>query len=134
MTGQRGRPIGTKKDPNRKRVKNHNGRMIDYQGMQYNKLIKSGYKLNREKTQLMLDDNFTGEQEVIKPANKIKHLKGRPLGTKKDPNRKRVKNQNGRMIDYNGAQNNKLIKSGYELNNNKTQLIPDEKRICKNSA
>ena len=46
----RGRPIGTTKDPNRKRVKNHNGRLIDYEGVQYNKLIKSGYKLNSDKT------------------------------------------------------------------------------------
>ena len=69
----RGRPVGTKKDPNRKRVKNHNGRMIDYEGVQYNKLIRSGYKLNRDKTQLILDDNFTGERGVIKPTDKVKN-------------------------------------------------------------
>ena len=69
----RGRPIGTTKDPNRKRVKNHNGRLIDYEGVQYNKLIKSGYKLNSDKTQLILDDNFTGERGIIKPTDKVKN-------------------------------------------------------------
>ena len=69
----RGRPIGTKKDPNRKRVKNQNGRMIDYKGIQYNKLIKSGYKLNSDKTQLIPDDNFTGERGAIKPTDKVKN-------------------------------------------------------------
>ena len=41
-----GRPKG-RKDPNRRRVFNPNGRKIDYDGPQYNKLLRNGYILRR---------------------------------------------------------------------------------------
>ena len=48
-----GRPTDASKDPNRRRVKNHNGRLIDFEGILYNKLINNGYKLNRQGTKLV---------------------------------------------------------------------------------
>ena len=56
-----GRPVGTIKDPNRIKITNPNGRIIDYNGLQYNKLIRSGYKLNDDGTHLVKDNNFTGD-------------------------------------------------------------------------
>ena len=54
-----GRPVGTTKNPNRRRVRNPNGRLIDFEGIQYNKLINNGYKLNRRGTKLIRNTNFT---------------------------------------------------------------------------
>ena len=54
-----GRAPGTTKDPNRRRVRNPNGRLIDFEGPQYSKLIKNGYKLNRAGTKLVENRNFT---------------------------------------------------------------------------
>src|SRR5664279_1481216 len=73
----RGRPQGTTKDPNRRRIRNHNGRLIDFEGLQFNRLINSGYMLNQENTRLVLDNNFTGDRNARNPV-------GRP------PNRPRV--------------------------------------------
>ena len=53
-----GRPKGSK-DPNRRRILNPNGRRIDFEGRQYNKWIKNGYKLNRDGTKLVIDKSFT---------------------------------------------------------------------------
>src|SRR5260221_3168728 len=61
-----GRPIGSTKNPNRRKITNPNGRIIDYNGLQYNKFIRSGYKLNDAGTQLVKDDNFTGDTQKIK--------------------------------------------------------------------
>ena len=60
-----GRTRGTNKDPNRRRVLNHNGRLIDFEGNQYNKLIKKGFKLNPEGTRLVEDKTFTGDRKAI---------------------------------------------------------------------
>ena len=48
MTSQvkRGRPISSTKDPSRRKIYNHNGRLIDYDGPQFNMLLKNGYKIN----------------------------------------------------------------------------------------
>ena len=72
----RGRPIGKTKDPNRRRVRNDNGRLIDYGGLQYNRLIQSGYMLNTEGDRLVAERNFT--------ANRITH---RPVGRPSGPTR-----------------------------------------------
>src|SRR2546425_12468439 len=55
-----GRTPGSTKNPNRRRVRNPNGRLIDFRGIQYNKLIKNGYKLNPQGTKLIEIVNFTG--------------------------------------------------------------------------
>ena len=54
-----GRTPGSTKDPNRRRVRNPNGRLIDFEGIQYNKLIKIGYKLNHRGTKLIEHPNLT---------------------------------------------------------------------------
>src|SRR6266536_1886578 len=61
-----GRLVGSTQDPNRRKVTNPNGRLIDYNGLQYNKLIKSGYKLNNAGTHLVRDNNFT--DDIVKNA------------------------------------------------------------------
>ena len=55
---KRGRPKGTTKAINRKKILNQNGRIIDYDGNQFRKLLKSGYKVNDDETRLVTDDNF----------------------------------------------------------------------------
>ena len=45
-----GRTPGSTKDPNRRRVRNPHGRIIDFEGIQYNKLVNNGYKLNLQGT------------------------------------------------------------------------------------
>jgi hypothetical protein len=59
-----GRPKGTTKNPNRRRVQNPSGRLIDFEGNQYNKLLKNGYKLNPEGTKLVVDETFTGDRNA----------------------------------------------------------------------
>ena len=73
INASRGRPVGTTKDPNRRRVRNDNGRLIDYGGRQYNRLIQSGYMLNTEGTSLVADPNFTASRNTRRPV-------GRPSG------------------------------------------------------
>src|SRR5579872_3347849 len=99
-----GRPIGITKDPNRRRVKNPVGRMIDYEGNQYNKLICNGYKLNNAGTQLIIDKRFTGERNAKKPV-------GRSTGKSSlIPAFQKVKNpKTGRMINRN-AKGNSVLK------------------------
>ena len=68
-----GRPRGITKDPNRRKVMNINGRMIDYEGPQYTKLIHNGYKLNNAETKFIIDNRFTGNRNII-----VKKPIGRP--------------------------------------------------------
>src|SRR6266536_6020499 len=62
-----GRPVGSTKDPNKRKVTNPNKRLIDYNGLLYNKLIRSGYKLNDAGTHLVRDG------EIVKKSQKIKN-------------------------------------------------------------
>ena len=68
-----GKPRGSTKDHNRGKVKNPDGRRIDFEGTQYNKWIKSGYKLSRDGIKLVIDRSFTGERNATRPV-------GRPRG------------------------------------------------------
>src|SRR5258708_4408044 len=54
--------------------------------------------------------------------NKINKA-GRPKGVVKDPNRLKIKNPNGHKIDVDGVQYNKFIRQGYEVSNDRTELI-----------
>src|SRR6478735_5917167 len=56
------------------RVLNPNGRKIDYGGVQYDRLIRKGYKLNEKGSQLIQDPQFTGDRNAPLP-------RGRPKGT-----------------------------------------------------
>src|SRR6266536_1348173 len=87
-----GRPVGTIKDPNRRKITNPNGKIIDYNGLQYNKLIRSGYKLNDDGTHLVEDNNFTGSI--------VKKIAGRPRGKASTvPDSQKIKNpETGRLI------------------------------------
>src|SRR5437868_1246088 len=67
-----GRPSGTTKDPNRRRVQNPWGWIIDFEGPQYNKLIKNGYKLNRAGTELIRNPNFVAVERRGRPSGKAK--------------------------------------------------------------
>src|SRR5206468_1642273 len=62
-----GRTPGTTKNPNRRRVRNPKGRLIDFEGPQYNKLIKNGYKLNRAGTKLIVNPNFVAVERRGRP-------------------------------------------------------------------
>src|SRR6266536_194432 len=93
------RYIGSTNDPNRRKLTNHNGSIIDYD----EKIMKNRLKESRFHIQMA----------------------GRPAGSTKDPNRRKVTNPNGRIIDYDGLQYNKLIRSGYKLNDAGTHLVED---------
>ena len=120
-----GRPRGSTKDADRKRVQNPNGRLIDFEGSQYMKLLKRGYKLNTDETRLIEDENFTGDR------NALLH-RGRPRGrTSPVLAVEKVKNPDtGRLIIKNKLTFNKLIKK-YNFNESNNKFITkifDEKR------
>ncbi len=120
----RGRPIGTTKDPNRRRVQNNNGRLIDYGGLQYNRLIQSGYMLNTEGNSLVADPNFTAAINTRRPV-------GRPSGPARVvPNEEKVKNPDTkRMINKSGVVFRKLANKYpfNEIRNRFTTKVIDPK-------
>ena len=84
---------------------NHNGRQIDYDGTQYKKLIRDGYKLDNDGLRLIIDETFTGDRDVRRPI-------GRPKGTTANvPNTEKVKNpETGRFFIKNWCCIQKTIK------------------------
>src|SRR6266536_741412 len=95
-----GRPVGSTKDPNRRKVTNPNGRLIDYNGLQYNKLIKRGYKLNNVGTHLVRDG------DIVKKIDSQK-----------------IKNpETGRLIKKNAYTYKQLIKK-YSYDDDKNEFI-----------
>src|SRR6266536_6011172 len=64
-----GRPVGSTKDPNRRKVTNPNGRLVDYNGLQYNKLMRGGYKLNDAETHLVRDGDIMKKIDSQKIKN-----------------------------------------------------------------
>src|SRR5277367_4591017 len=88
-----GRPRGSTKDPNRRKVQNPDGRRIAFEGTQYNKWIKSGYKLSRDGIKLVIDRSFAGDRHVTRPV-------GRPRGKAPPvPDSQKVENpESGRPI------------------------------------
>ena len=78
-----GRPIGTTKNPNRRRIYNPNGRLIDFEGPQFNRLINTGYRVNTKGTKLVLDISYktpaikviSNEDKIINPDSKRAILK-----------------------------------------------------------
>jgi hypothetical protein len=110
-----GRPRGTTKDPNRRRVINPNGRMIDYEGRQYYELIKKGYKLNNSNNKLIIDENYT-------PQEVIKRPRGRPK-TAILSYYEKVKNpESGRLIKTNTQYFRKLAKK-YDYDEVKNEFL-----------
>src|SRR6266536_6661416 len=111
-----GRPVGSTKDPNRRKVTNPNGRIIDYDGLQYNKLIRSGYKLNNSGTHLVEDNNFTGSI--------VKKFAGRPRGKASTvPDSQKIKNpETGRLIKKYAYTFKQLVKK-YYYDETKNELI-----------
>ena len=94
-TLKRGRPSGSTKCPDRARIRNLNGRLIDVAGPQYCKLIRDG---NTIENNIM----FTGKNYIPK-----------------------IMNYNGSMIDVNGSTYKQVLKNGYKLNEDKTQIVKD---------
>src|SRR6266536_1190586 len=111
-----GRPAGSTKDPNRRKVTNPNGRIIDYDGLQYNKLIRSGCKLNNAGTHLVKDNSFTGDI--------VKNSARRPRGKASTvPDSQKIKNpETGRLIKRNAYTFKQLIKK-YSYDETKNELI-----------
>src|SRR5277367_3531774 len=112
-----GRPRGTTKDPNRRKVKNPDGRRIDFEGTQYNKWIKSGYKLNRDGIKLVIDRSFTGDRNATRSV-------GRPRGRAAAvPDSQKVKNpESGRPIKKDANTFKKLTKK-YVFDEEKNKFI-----------
>src|SRR5437867_2431676 len=108
-----GRTRGSTKDPNRRRVRKPHGRIIDFEGIQYNKLVNNGYKLNSQGTELIENQNFTSV---------VVERRGRP---KKYPDvsttHERVNNpETGREIKTNTLNFRKLAnRYGYSSTKNK---------------
>src|SRR5271170_5179071 len=129
-----GRPRGSTKDPNRRKVKNPDGRRIDFEGTQYNKWIKSGYKLSRDGIKLVIDRSFTGERNATRPV-------GRPRGKAPAlPDSQKVKNpESGRPIKK-GANTFKKLTKKYVFDEEKNKFITkvldpkQKKKISLNSS
>ena len=117
INANRGRPMGTTKDPNRRRVRNNNGRLIDYGGLQYNRLIQSGYMLNTESNRLVADPNFTANSITRRPV-------GRPRGPARVVrNEEKVKNPDTkRMINKTGVVFGQLANK-YPFDENRNRFI-----------
>jgi hypothetical protein len=96
-----GRPRGSTKDPNRRRVINPNNRKIDFEGKQYYELINKGYKLDGEK--LVKDENFTPQKVTKRP-------RGRPRTIPLSSHIHVVNPESGRMIKTNTQYFRKLDK------------------------
>src|SRR5437899_3196718 len=58
-----GRPVGTTKNPNRRRVRNPNGRLIDFEGIQYNKYVYNEQDNSFVKPSKITKDAFDGEAQ-----------------------------------------------------------------------
>ena len=113
----RGRPNGTTKDSNRKRVINPNGRKIDYEPTKHNsaymKWINKGYKLNNDETKLVINTNFNPETVVIRQ-------RGRPKSVITTGYEKVINPDSGREIKTNTQYFRKLVKKyGYDKENNR---------------
>ena len=110
------------------RVLNPNGRKIAYGGVQYNRLIKNGYKLNEECTQLIEDANFTGDRNAKRPRGRPKGIVGiKPTQSE---------------VFYNPLTNRKILISGttfkgllkkYRYNENSKKFVTHVK-YSKNNA
>ena len=80
------------------RVLNPNGRKIDYGGVQYNRLIRNGYKLEEKCSQLIEDPHFTGDRNAPLP-------RGRPKGT--------TRKLSSTETVYNPLTHRNILKSGH---------------------
>src|SRR5580704_1749591 len=125
----RGRPKGVTKDSNRPRIRNHNGRIIDINGPQYNKLIKNGYKHNFDNTQLIIDEGFIGERFVKRSIGRPKKL-NRPL-----PSNEKVLNPKTFREILIGGQTFKQLLHEYKIDENTkpfVAFVKDPKNLEKN--
>src|SRR5277367_714072 len=112
-----GRPRGSTKDPNRRKVKNPDGRRIDLKGTHYNKGIKSGYKLNRDGIKLVIDRRFTGDRNATRPVG---GSRGRAPAV---PDLQKVKNpESGRPIKK-GANTFRKLTKKYVFDEEKNKFI-----------
>ena len=108
-----GRHRGSTKDPNRRRILNPEGRRIDYEGKQYNKWIKNGYKVNRDGTKLVIDRSFTGDRNATRPRGKAPAV----------PDSQKVKNpETGRLTKKNAGTFKNLTKK-YLFDEEKNEFI-----------
>ena len=98
-----GRPRGTKKDPNRRRVINPNRRKIDFEGKQYFEWINKVYELNNDGSELIIDGSFTVDRIKRRP-------KGRPKITIVSDYEKVRNPESGRLIKTNTPYFRKLVK------------------------
>src|SRR5271163_1038400 len=84
---QCGRPPG-KKDPNRKRILNSNGRIIDVDGPQYNKLLRSGYNESEDGKTLVFNESYIRKTIPRGRPKKIRVIN--PHGKVVNPDTKRL--------------------------------------------
>src|SRR5277367_1046548 len=113
-----GRPGGPK-DPNRRKVKNPKGRTIDFEGPQYNELIKNGYKLDEDGTKLVIDESFTGDRNIS-----VKRPVGRPPGKAPPvPDLQKVKNPETNYRITKGAYTFKTLTKKYVFDEEKNEFI-----------
>mgnify|MGYP003551101420 FL=1 len=91
----KGRKPGSEKDPDRPRIRNLNGRLIDVGGPQYWNLICDGYTIETNSI-------------VLHCGTKIEFKKF--IGKNKIHPAAKIKNYNGSMIQVNGAAYKEVLK------------------------
>ena len=105
-----------RKDPDRKKILNHNGRLIDVDGPQFRTLLQNGYKINDAGTQLVENSSFIGDRFPTRP-------RGRPPG-KAEPipdSQKVVNPETGRKIKKDGILFKKITKQ-YAYNEERNEI------------
>ena len=107
----KGRKPGSEKDPDRPRIRNLNRRLIDVGGPQYWNLICDGYTIET--------------WSVVLPSGRKLEFK-RFIGKNQNQTAPKIKNYNGSMIQVNGATYKEVLKNGYKLNDDKTQIVQDD--------
>ena len=129
-----GRPKGLKKDPNRSKIRNPNGRLIDCNGPQYKNLLRNGYKENDEKTQLIICENFRKTTVKNPDTSRMIKING---PTFKKINRKYFYNidsnefytqvydpkNSEKKLNVTGSEVQKYIEKGYIFDKQKNAII-----------
>ena len=126
--------VGRHRNPNIHRAFNPNGIEIPCYSAEYKKLLKTGYKFNKNKTRFILDNTFKGDRNIPLKRGRPSKYPASPLSSHQtviNPDSKRV-------IKTNTAYFKNLVKKyGYDNSRNQFLLhVPDpnnsDKTIVKN--
>ena len=118
--------VGRPRNPNIHRALNPAGIEIPSYSPEYKRLLKTGYKLNKNRTRFILDNKFTGDRNIPLKRGRPPKNPASPLSSHQtviNPDSKRV-------IKTNTAYFRNLVKK-YGYDNSRNQFlnhVPDPKK------